>query len=277
MLLFRALTGRMPFANEGNVFEQQPIDGVDTLPEATRGFAKVLLQAVAQNPADRFPTAEAFRAALLTAKSVDEPTDGEGLAREINPTVDHLRGLFRNSAGGNADNRGLDTDFARDTYVPTGLDERLLPAIFADRSRVVFLSGNPGDGKTAFLAQVQQALASRGAVTVAADESGWVLTDDCHTYRACYDASEAHEGQNADGQVRGRLAGLEGDAPAVTTLTVLVAINDGRLAAIAEGFAAEFGWLSRQIALTHDPATPREPGGVWLIDLKRRAYVGLQP
>src|SRR5207247_3089451 len=132
------------------------------------------------------------------------------LVRQINPWVDQVRGLYRDSASGNADNRGLDSEFARATYVPTALDEQLLPAILRDRPPAVFLSGNPGDGKTAFLERVRGELAARQGVERQSDASGWEWSLDGHVFRSCYDASESRGALTADAQLNERLAGLEG-------------------------------------------------------------------
>ena len=55
--------------------------------------------------------------------------------RVVNPTVAALRGLYRHSGIGNAGNRGLDDDFADETYVQTRLDNELLPAIVRGQAR----------------------------------------------------------------------------------------------------------------------------------------------
>ena len=69
----------------------------------------------------------------------------------VNPFVNELRQAYRNSRIGNPNNRGLESDFSRRTYVPTKLDKVLLPRIVRGDYRLVLLSGNPGDGKTSFL------------------------------------------------------------------------------------------------------------------------------
>jgi serine/threonine protein kinase len=156
VILHQVLTGRRPD-------EPSPTEVGDI----TTPLRNVLLRAVEADPTKRFPNAEDFRRALEAARRAPEivsPIGADNLVRQINPWVDAVRGLYRDSASGNADNRGLDSQFARVTYVPTALDERLLPAILRDRPPAVFLSGNPGDGKTAFLERVRDALEVSGAV-----------------------------------------------------------------------------------------------------------------
>ena len=271
VLLFRALSGREPFEDPGSL-DHLPLRDLSFLPEDARHFATALLLAVAQEPEQRYTSAREFRAALL-GERVEED---ERLEARINPWVDALRSLFRNSRHGNADNRGLDSQFARDTYVPTALDDRLLPAILERHPRAVFLSGNPGDGKTAFLEQVQTTLQRLGGTAVDGDASGWEWQLDLHTYRACYDASEAHDDRSADEQLLRRLDGLQGDVPARADLTVLVAINDGRLEDVQNRFGQEFSWLAAALEQARDSAT-LDDSGVWVIDLKQRSYVTLRP
>ncbi|MBK7497460.1 MAG: hypothetical protein IPI28_19440 [Candidatus Omnitrophica bacterium] len=68
--------------------------------------------------------------------------------------VEWLLSLLQSYPGsrwGNRETRGLDTDFAEQTYVPTNLEETLLEDIQKRRVRLVILCGNAGDGKTALL------------------------------------------------------------------------------------------------------------------------------
>lgn len=272
VLLFTALTGTEPF--EGG--DQQSTVSEVSVREELRPYAQVLLRAVDPAPKNRYSSVCALREAILTATQKVEEPDDPTLGNQINPSVGLIRRLFRNSAAGNADNRGLDTDFARATYVPTGLDTELLPVILANKPLAVFLSGNPGDGKTAFLEQVKVALADAGGKEISSDESGWVWSLNDHLFRSCYDASEAYGELSANEQLRTKLSGLEGDDAPLTGITALVAINDGRLADFVVHFRGQFGWLTRQIEAGLSD-TAEAPDTVWTVDLKRRTYVSLTP
>src|SRR5260370_20146075 len=151
-----------------------------------RRLAAVLLRAVSNDPAERPATVAQMRQELQTALlAVEEPAEAEALQEHINSWVNDVRSLYRNSDIGNKNNRGLDTAFVRETYVPTALDEYLLPAIFELKPKAVFLCGNPGDGKTAFLEKVQQRLQEQQAKILQKDESGWELEWDGHLFRSC--------------------------------------------------------------------------------------------
>ena len=274
VVLFKSLFGYMPFTITEGI--QRHLFSLEQFVDAKmRRIAAVLLRAVSNDPAERPATVAQMRQELQTALlAVEEPVEAEALQEHINPWVNDVRSLYRNSDIGNKNNRGLDSAFVRETYVPTALDEQLLPAIIELRPKVVFLCGNPGDGKTAFLEKVQQHLLEQHARVVQQDASGWEWEWDGHLYRSCYDASESHQGLSADLQLTERLQGLDGSNKPATNLTVLIAINDGRLADFFIRHQDRFRWLSRQIVQARD-ASDVEELDVWVIDLKKRAFVNM--
>jgi serine/threonine protein kinase len=275
VVLFKSLFGYMPFSITNGI--QRHLIPLEQFVDAKmRRLAAVLLRAVSNDPAERPATVAQIRQELQTALLAveEEPVEAEALQEHINPWVNDVRSLYRNSDIGNKNNRGLDTAFVRETYVPTALDEYLLPAIFELKPKAVFLCGNPGDGKTAFLEKVQQRLQEQQAKILQKDESGWELEWDGHLYRSCYDASESHQGLSADQQLTERLQGLEGNNKPASNLTALIAINDGRLADYFIRQQERFHWLSRQIDHARN-ASDVEELDVWVIDLKKRAFVNL--
>src|SRR5262249_37235508 len=88
-------------------------------------------------------------------------TEGRVSQQELREErVEWLRSLLQSYPGslwGNRETRGLDSEFAAQTYVETALEETLDHDIRERRVRLVILCGNAGDGKTALL----QRLASR--------------------------------------------------------------------------------------------------------------------
>ncbi len=59
-----------------------------------------------------------------------------------NPWVNNLLSLYQHSRTGNSENRGLTSEFARQTYIETRLDTNLLPEVINGKYQVVFLTGN---------------------------------------------------------------------------------------------------------------------------------------
>jgi serine/threonine protein kinase len=89
---------------------------------------------------------------VVTPARSDSQAGVEIVLRE--ERVEWLLSLLQSYPGsrfGNPDSRGLDSDFAAETYVVTKLEEMLYSDILARRLLLVILCGNAGDGKTALL------------------------------------------------------------------------------------------------------------------------------
>ena len=281
VLLYWVATGRFPFNHDLNGrFDKanlcvEPTSEVED-PLVYHELMKVLYRAIAPTPNERFESASDFLQALKTAaaaRSLIDVTESGG-ERTINERVTEIQGLYRNSRIGNADNRGLDTDFAIDTYVPTRLDSELLPRIIRGAFSVVLLSGNPGDGKTAFLEKVGDAIADLDAEQISCDPNGWKYNLKGRVFAANYDASESSKGKRADQLLDEILSPFKGDNPPATTLnyTALIAINDGKLRQFLLG-NYQYSWLGKQVyrLLEHPDWTIDRR--ITLVDLKQRSVV----
>lgn len=264
--VLHAMLGRLPYAGPG-IDERRTL--VPPTAEQEQRYGRSLLAAlysgVAPDPGDRPENAGAFADAVARAS---DAAVAPGV-RQVNPTVAALRGLYRHSGIGNAGNRGLDDEFARDTYTATRLDTELLPAIVDGRLDVVVLSGNPGDGKTSFLVRVGAALDREGAVTLASDAAGWRKRLAGRTYAAVFDASESHGHLTSDDLIRQALDPADGDDAA--RRTVLLAANDGRIAQFCATHAAWYPEITAALEHQRTGGHAAADARVVLIDLKRRA------
>ena len=72
--------------------------------------------------------------------------------------LSNLLSAYPGSHHGNQETRGLDSDFARNTYIETRLDSLLLGKVQSENINLVILFGNAGDGKTAFLQHMLESL-----------------------------------------------------------------------------------------------------------------------
>ena len=271
VVLFKTLLGYLPFTIDKHS-KRVPASLEQITDEKIRRIAHVLLFAVSNDPNERPRSLDQLRQALQTAfLAVEEPEVTLELQYKVNVWVNNVRSLYRNSDVGNQNNRGLDTPFVKETYVPTALDKKLLPAIFEQRPKIIFLSGNPGDGKTAFLEQVQRELQQRKATKrqEKSDRSGWEWEYDGHIFRSCYDASESHANLSADEQLGEKLRELEGVTEPAIPLTLLIAINDGRLEDYFSRKKMLFPWVTKQLERRNEA----QGKSVWVIDLKKRAFV----
>src|SRR5207248_85977 len=78
-----------------------------------------------------------------------------------NPFVTHLQTLYSQNSRTNAGTRGLDPA-GFPLYVETALDTRLTQAVLYGDHRLVVITGNAGDGKTAFLQHLAATAAKKG-------------------------------------------------------------------------------------------------------------------
>lgn len=178
----------------------------------SRAFADFLHKAVQPDGERRFQSARAMREALQAIEAYSGPVAVEGMGVDpaarltltaderakpnYNPYVTRLLTLDSQARHTNAGTRGLD-EIAKLTYVKTRLDERLAPEIVDGDFRLVLISGNAGDGKTAFLQQLEQQFEARGvAVARARSSASW--THDGLAYRSNYDASQDDEDRRSD-------------------------------------------------------------------------------
>lgn len=215
---------------------------------------------VEPDPAHRPRSAAEFAEYLRT---VSAPATAEG-TDAINPTVLNLRRLYRGSSMGNAGNRGLDDEFARETYVKTLLDTNLAPRVMAGDLDVVLLTGNPGDGKTSFLATLRNQLLDAGATDIQAPTpGGWRMRLNERTYASVYDASEARDGKSSDDLMHEALDGAGQH-------TALIAVNDGRLLSFFADYADVYP--DCYVAVDHyAKGRPGEHPRIAIVDLKRRS------
>ena len=270
VVLFEALTGQLPFEEQDGFPQRGKFADVDdfNLQPQTRAIADILIEAL--HSGQRQSSPKEFKAKLLTASTVHlEPLEGKWLE---NPFVRYLQSIYRNSRVGNAENRGLDSDFSEKTYVPTSLDEKLIPDILACKYWLVLLTGNPGDGKTAFLDKVGKYLMNAGANAEECDLSnGWHYTLFGQHFIANFDASESSSGKRANEILDNILEHLSGsDPPQVDPYrTVFIAINDGKLRDYFL-FKDRYGWLGDQIDQLLEGDANRADERIVLVDLKAR-------
>lgn len=174
-----------------------------------------------------------------------ETTDPEPVKDEVMPKkgmnevmwVESLLKSYPGSRLGNSEARGLDSDFALQTYVETKLEQSLYDDIISRKTRLVILCGNAGDGKTALLQHI-------------ADRFGFEVLDSSvriHEYRTedglsismNLDGSASWNERSADQLLDEFLAPFQ-QGPPHEDIAHLLAINDGRLLEWIERHVNEF-------------------------------------
>ena len=140
-----------------------------------------------------------------------------------------LRSLLQSYPGsrwGNRETRGLDSEFAEQTYVETPLETALHDDVRARRVRLVVLCGNAGDGKTALLQHLVQRFGLERRASSERVLEGQM--DDGLRVRMNLDGSASWHGRSADDLLDEFLTPFR-DGPPADDIAHLLAINDGRL------------------------------------------------
>lgn len=288
--LYEALTGEYPWQ------AKQPPPGKPAkephkcprAAELSAGAAELLRKALAPKRADRFASAlELLDALTATAVLRPKPPQTEESSTwtvpelgapqpNTNPFVSYLLTLYSQGRC-NSGTRGLDALGER-TYLETALDRELLPAVLGGEFGLVIITGNAGDGKTAFLQRVEAGARERGTdVLAAASGSGASFALDGRRFISNYDGSQ-DEGDRTNDAVLAEFLGSYGGADSQawpTDETRLIAINEGRLTDFLETHGANYPLLRRIVQQGLGSGQPDH--GVAVVNLNLRSVVASGP
>ena len=237
---FHVLFDREPFASVGQSRRKPTLDWRDDDRDAYPELMEFFDKATGSSTPRRFASAAEALNSLPATGATPPKQDSEApvppvptpqpVAQRSRNEVTWLRKLLDSYPGsrhGNTETRGLDTDFARSTYIETDLEDELLVRISEGTISLVVLCGNAGDGKTALLQYLAYGLGMgrhRSSQRIV-DE----VLDDGTRVRINLDGSAAHQGRSADEILDGFLDPFRNGPPAEGRLVHLLAVNDGRL------------------------------------------------
>jgi hypothetical protein len=187
------------------------------------------------------------------------------------PRLTEILKSYPASRFGNMETRGLDSWFATDTYVETGLDRLLPPAILAGELGLIILCGNAGDGKTALLQNLAVKLgmpAPKSEIRVH-DASVGALN-----IKINLDGAASWNGRTADELLDEVFEPFQHGRPA--GCVHLVAVNDGRLLEWIGSYENRHGetHLTRQLAEALGPGERGLDPHIRFIELNQRSLVG---
>jgi serine/threonine protein kinase len=159
-----------------------------------------------------------------------EPVPVQGAQQNLSPQrIVWLRSVLQSYPGstcGNQETRGLDSDFAAQTYVPTNLEESVYRDVLERRIKLVILCGNAGDGKTALLQHLAERFGLGGHTSAERTLVG--KTADGLEIKINLDGSAAWKGRSADELLDEFFEPFQNGSPG-KDIAHLLAINDGRL------------------------------------------------
>ena len=281
---FEVLFDRAPFQYGSGQAKERGLNWAGVEREKYPVLAPFLDQATHPNPNKRYATAAEAMVALSPYQEGEsrlgddeEVGDGQrpGDERHQNE-VPWLKSLLRSYPGsrwGNRETRGLDTDFAEQTYVETPLEEVLRGDIVELRTSLVVLCGNAGDGKTALLQHLAEGLGLDKPTSATRILEGRLA--DGLTVRMNLDGSASWKESSADQLLDKCLVPFQQGRPAGDQ-AFLLAINDGRLLEWIENVEERRGPtpLTKVLAdFLANEASPSE-SHIRFVNLNQRSLVG---
>lgn len=291
LTLHETLTGSYPWAAATPPLGEAPQDprALSGLSDLAPELVDLVLKAIASRRAERFGSIEELQAALAAVKQARrpsppaEPTDtwsvsgldpssGGALPPNTNPFVARLLTLYSQSQQSNAGTRGLD-ELGEKTYVETALDRELEPAVLRGEFRLVLITGNAGDGKTAFLQRLEQRAEGNQAVFEPPLANGRRFQLGGRSYWTNHDGSQDEGDQASDEVLAEFFAPFTGDgANAWPDDEVrLIAINEGRLVDFLATERDRFPLLERVVRDGLVSGAPEH--GVAVVNLNLRSVV----
>lgn len=294
--LYEAVTGEYPWPNSSTPptgkAARNPceLSGFEDLSPA---FASLLLKATAPHRAERFASADELAQALRAVRILRQPNPAKehqittqsvqalalaGVPKpNTNPFVSYLLTLYSQSWQTNAGTRGLDA-MGRMIYVQTALDSALQPATLSGEFQLVLISGNAGDGKTAFIQQVETEARHQGAnVQPYGTGNGTIFELAGRRFQTNYDGSQDEGGKINDDVLLQFFAPFAGDDSSKwpKDTTHVIAINEGRLIDFLEQFGAKFPRMKQIVQRGLRIGAPED--GIAVVNLNLRSVVASSP
>jgi len=214
----------------------------------------------------QFDTEQHKETKILIESEVEKLTPNE-----VPRLLDILRS-YPGSLKGNDETRGLDSEFAEQTYVETRLDRVLYDEITNGEVNLVILFGNAGDGKTAFL---QHLAIKLGLQKQHSSQRLWDHAINGIRVRANMDGSAAYKGKTSIELLDAFFYPFH-DCNPPKDLVHLIAINSGPLQAWILDFEQRYGQtlLTEQLQAVLDGDISQLHSRLRFLDLNNRSLVG---
>ena len=279
--LYELACKNYPWSGNMPLMQPEPTDPKVHNPKLSEEIAAFLKKGVQPNKKDRFSTASEMLEALqaigadnLLRPEETSPTELIETESEITGDfVRYLNSLYSQSKHGNSGTRvGLQqNEFDAITYSPTRLDRRLIPDVLDGRYRLVIITGNAGDGKTAFIRKIEEKSQDR---TTIAHGNGARFTIQGIPFQSNYDGSQDEEELSNDDVLLNFFQPFVGkETFADSPEGRLIAINEGRLVEFLRS-TGQFNFLADTIENHfYDEGQEELPEGLLIINLNLRSMV----
>lgn len=276
--LYEMLTHIYPWSGSKRipVLDKEPTDILLQNNQISKRFAEFVMKAVDTRESKRFRTANEMYDALLAIGEegifADEKPEVNTVIVDYS-IVEYLNSLYSQSERGNAGTRaGLkDNILDKDTYVDTKLDTKLLGAITAGKYRLLIITGNAGDGKTAFIRRIEQA--AENVEYFGDTRNGAKFKLGGVQYQSNYDGSQDESNLKNEAVLTQFFEPFEGlhDFSKVPEGRI-IAINEGRLMDFLLNNTDKHGYLAQAIdEYFYKGGASELPEGVMVINLNLRS------
>lgn len=293
IVLYELITGHHPYHDRQPSFDSEPTDPTDYINHLHENLVEILLKATSCKSDTRYRSAASFREDLLDLngmylRAISEPIDTsveielldwEEGKENYNPYVTRMLTLYSQARRDNSGTRGL-ADISKLTYVKTRLDTYLQPTVLDGQYRLVIITGNAGDGKTAFIKNLEQVAENDGAmITFPTQNSSRFVYRDIE-FHTNYDGSQDEGDERANDLVLTEFFQNFSDAEIEEHLEKpsvhIIAINKGRILDFFtdQTVASEFRELADTITGYFEAENIFEiPEWITIVDLNQRSVV----
>lgn len=185
-----------------------------------------------------------------------------------NPNVDTFLKIYSQSLLSTGLTRGLDES----TYIPTRLDTALKDDVLQGKKKLVVLTGNAGDGKTAFIQLIEESAKKNGASFKSKTDNGCEFTFNGFEFETLYDGSQDFDGKSNDLLLKEFFKAFEGEQEPKANIVKIIAINEGKLRDFIL-FKKEYKWLGKHTHHYLEKENYTLPNSLAFINLNNRAIV----
>ncbi len=162
--------------------------------------------------------------------------------KNYNPCLNEFLKIYSQSLLSTGLTRGLD----KKTYIETKLDTVLKSDILEGKKKLVILTGNAGDGKTAFIQLIESSARNKGAVFELERDNGCKFKYNGFEFETLYDGSQDFEGQSNEALLKSFFHPFEGNNEPEIKIVRIIAINEGKLRDFIFG-KREYSWIGKLI------------------------------
>lgn len=238
--------GKMP------ILSKEPTHPKQIEERLSNDFAEFILKAINPKSEKRFATAIEMLNALVAIgedgilENKKEQVDLQIETAEPEDFVKYINSLFSQSKRGNSGTRANFnvSVFDQLTYTPTKLDKYLIPAVLDGQFKLLIITGNAGDGKTAFIRKIEDD-PNISQLERFSHKNGARFKINGVNFESNYDGSQDEE-ELANNDV------LESFFQPFENLTNYNTSNEGRIIAINEGRLVEFLKTTAKHRRLHD-------------------------